>query len=128
MVLYVLETDGGRVVRDFFKEVEVRFAGGDLISNPFSNSVVKPINSKVWLVSFKPVYPPVYLFGVIWSVLSIVFGFGLWWLIPAVILFAQGFFFLSPFYVLFTILGLRKKGYKGRVVWLDKKEVIKRYL
>ena len=128
MVLYVLETEGGELVRKFFKETESRLSGGDLLTNPFSEGVVKSITSRVWMVNFKPVYPPVWLFGFVWSGISLLFGFGWWAVFPALILFLQGLMFLPAFYVFMNIRGLRKKGYTGVVKWLSLSEAVKRYV
>lgn len=129
MVLYIIETEGGEVVREFFKEVERGLRVNDLKRNPFSQGRIKAIAKGVYACSWKIVYPAIYPYSLIWFVLSLSFNFPLFWvLFPTGLLLAQGLFFNSLFYYYINVLGLRKKGYKGSIKLIRHSEAIRRYL
>lgn len=128
MVSIVVETQGGKDVRTFFNEVKKRLLGGDLYSNPFSDAIVKRLSKGVYYLSFKPVYPQVWRWSIVWFVMANIFGFGLFWVItPALLLLSQVIMFINPTYYLYVILGLRKSGYKDRIKFLRPSEAMRRY-
>ena len=126
MVLFSLEVEESFTAKQFFNKTRASLIGGDLITNPFSNGFVKVIDRNLYVIGFKPVYPQVWWWGLIWVVMANFFGFGNWYWLVAGALFAQALFFISPIYILMAILGLRKAGYKGKVRIISKAGTIRR--
>jgi hypothetical protein len=118
------------VAKNFFRLVDKRLSESNIVRNPFKGYVRVFANKEELFIGLEldPVYPPVYYWGVVWVFLFfIIWGFT-WWLLPGVILFSLIFFYSRFFFYLFTIFGLRKAGYKGKVKLLSSQKTIERLL
>lgn len=127
MVIFGVETEKeSKAVDRFYKEVDEKLQGDNLVKNPFIGYVRR--YGLVAVVKMHPVYPRVYWFGLLSLVLSVFFrGFGWsWWHLPGFILLGISFFWSRYCFYTLLLLGLKKKGYRGKVKLLRDQYTINR--
>lgn len=108
-------------------ETKARFKIPDMYKNPFYANL-KKIGDEIYIISIDPIYPPFYMAGFLGIMLAFAFtGFSLW-LIPGVAISSLGFFWATPFYYIFLRLGLRKKGYKGKVELIRNNDILRIFI
>lgn len=115
----------------FLDETEERLKSNSLLTNPFTTGFKQLVTIKgeaITLIKIEPVYFNYAQFG--WLLAFGVFMFkGLsYWLIPGIILGCFGIFWSDWFYWKLLKLGIRKNGYKGKLVRLKPKEVIEKVI
>lgn len=112
-------------------ESDKRLQNPNITKNPFTGRIKEvTVNQfvKTYVVVMDPLYPPFYWFGLIGAIVPLFFTgirFSLW-LLPGLILFSTGIFWSSLFVYLGLRVGLYKKGYKGEIHKISRKELIRR--
>ena len=109
MVCFGIEIKNARA-RGRFLEIKGRLASDNLVKNPFL-ARIRENNKGFFLVSIKPVWPPVWAYGVIFGGFGSILAWGFWaWLFFAVFcaaLFLSLWWWFAPLYFLFFYLGMR---------------------
>lgn len=113
-----------------FNEIIERGTEQNIVKNPFViNATLKSLKENFFFVlDIVPVYPPVHWFGYLLLFPFIYFGWFNFFLIFPLVLIGLGFFWSETFYKLMLIAGLRKKGYKDKIKFLSKKDIIRRLM
>lgn len=108
MVLFIVKTEVNKKSKQYFKEVGERLKGDSLGKNPFNRSLIKSFGEYT-VISFNPVYPPLYYMGFAGFLLAIVFGWGLWSYFVSAFFSLQGVFFSKYFYYYVSKYAYSKK-------------------
>lgn len=67
--------------------------------------------------------PPLYLLGFLFCAIAFIFN-AFFWLVPAGVFFFTGLLFTPIWYALMFYVGLKKKGYRGRVKFISSGKVL----
>jgi len=135
MVVFGCLIDNDVLVYDFIKETTDRLKNVNAVSNPFIENKIsyKVIDdNKLLFISYlKPFYPKFYYFGFVWLLIAVLFNktFFSWWYVPALIIIFVGYIiFHSKFFFYVFKKGLLKKGFTGKIVYLNHENIIMRWL
>jgi hypothetical protein len=116
MAFFIVKTRNEPLVRSFFSDVKARLENDDLLKNQYRGNIFFKAKDKeaYFFIKMSPIWFGFYKFGIFPFILGLFF-MKVWLWLPGLIILGFGFFW-SPFFLFFLIfLGLRKKGYKGRV-------------
>lgn len=102
--------------RLFFEEVEINLKK-NFLKAPFGEKNIKRMNKGFYIVDLVPSYPKVFYFGLFFLFGSLVFNdFNLSWVsFFGLILFSTGLFWSKYFQFYMLRIGLKKKGFVGKV-------------
>lgn len=127
MSIFCIKIIGNKYSKEFFNETIDRLKEENIVKNPFRGkifSITKP-PLDYYILDLTPVYPKIHAIGIYLLVIAFIFGGFSLWLLPGAIIYSFGFFSSSLFYYLMVILGLRKKGFKGKVKLVGKTRIIR---
>jgi hypothetical protein len=82
------------------------------------------LSNKLTVLDIKPIYPPIFWFVAVPLIVGMVFG----WLVVVIIgllILSTGLLWTKYFFYLMIILGLRKEGYKGKVVLVNEATLVR---
>lgn len=117
MATFAVEIEGGKGL-SFMKDTQLRLQNPSLAQNPFQGKIVNMQsqgNKDYYLIHMKPIYPRIYLMGLLWMMIAFMFnGVGVW-LLPGILLFGTGAIWSKFFFYSVMRIGLRKQGYKGKI-------------
>lgn len=114
MALIGIRTSVSVDAKSFWSKTFHRLNTDDLARNPF-DAKIKLISPTLTVLDIKPIYPPFFWFGLVPLIVGFSFGWPLVILLGALI-FCTGVFWSKYFFYLMIVLGLRKEGYKGKVI------------
>lgn len=118
MAVFCVLLEKRKEVKDFFFFVKDKLSSNNLINNPFLGNI-RLFDKKeeyVLILSMKPLYPNFSFFGwlILFAMILFFNSFSYLMIIPF-ILGLLGFFWSSTFFYIMACLGLRKKGYCGKI-------------
>ena len=131
MAIVGLVTDKDPKAVDCFRKIiDKSKAEKGIAKNPFNIKHKIKLGSEdlFFLLDIEPVYPPVYLYGLIILFVVLVFKWFNWFLLLPLCLLGLGFFWSPPFYYIMLFFSLKKNGYKGKIKVLSLKKIIRRLL
>lgn len=127
-MIFGLKTDKDEAVLNFYIETNKRLGRDDVVKNPFGLSKIGFImrEDKVYLVcDLNPVWPDFSGYLFIIGFIPLLFGFFktsiFFYVLGLIVLFLWSRYFFS----LMMYLGLRKKGYKGKIRLVKDQELLK---
>jgi len=121
-----VELEKQDAVMVYMAETEERLKGNSILTNPFTGKIrLLLLEDKLqYLIDMTPVYPKVYMGGVlVFGIPALFFGVG-WWLIPGVCIMALYFLWTKWFIYLALRAGLKKARYKGKVKVLSNEDML----
>jgi len=130
MAIIGLSVDNTVETKKYFKDLDLKGSDDDMVKNPFIVKSAKFLNQQnfFYVLSIRPVYPQVFLFGYMLVGIFLFLGWFNAFLILPFSLAATHFLWSKYFYQLIFFLGLRKVGYKGKIKYFKNQEIIKRLL
>lgn len=120
MAVFSVKVNRSKIVDEFVSQVSARLLLPNVVKNPFEGKIkVFPKDDKeLIVVSLKPIYPSIWLVGLVFIVPCLVW-FSWWLFVPGLIFFCLSFFWSSPFFYIIFYRGLRRSGYKGSIKLLS---------
>ena len=127
MALLCIETIPSGLVDRYFKKVHEKLHEKDLVRNAFTGGV-KKFGGGLYGVHMRPIYPPVYIIGLLYVVVFLFFNRfqWSWWLLPGIIVGLTGVFYSAWFFYTMLYFGLRKLGYEGKIHFLTCSQFMRR--
>lgn len=130
MAVFGIECDKNEIVNNFFARFRKEIEKPDIIKNPFKARFIKLMTyseeKDIFIIQIAPIYPPYYLYGGLYIIIALLFTWPnspgdliRWYLWPGYFIYLTGIFYSSRFYFLMTKLGMRKIGYKGKLIYLN---------
>jgi len=127
MAVIGLITENKEVLKDVFKGIIFKSKEKNFVKNPFSiKAKLEEKDDLFFLMEITPLYPPVFWLGFVLLIPFIIFEWFNFFLIMPLLLLGIGFFWSKTFYLLVLKASIRKKGYKGQLRFLSKKDIIRR--
>jgi len=127
LALFGVSIIENQVTKKFFYETKKRFKAKDLFKNPYDNGILS-FNPGEYIILMDPVYPKVYWLGFMLLTISIFFTQKIfsWWNLPGAFISLSYLFFSGRFFFFMLSRGLRNKGYKDKIVYLNLNKVSRR--
>lgn len=97
-----------------------------LMINPWNVSY-RQVDKDFYIFDFEPKAPKIYLLGLIFLIVAVVFRGGGWWLSVPLFIMSSSIFWMPRYYYFMMLLGMRKQGMKGSTRYVDSFEVVKRW-
>lgn len=127
MARFAVSVEECRESRDFFAKTSQRLKSREILRNPFLGGV-KRVQRGVFVVEMTALYPNFAIWGLGMIVASLVF-FGVGWTqIPGIMVSLTGLPRSSWVLYAGLVRGLRREGYQGKVAYLRKNEVLRRWM
>ena len=125
MAIFGLKVTNDIIESKFFMDLSMRMKDGNFIKNPFTGGV-RSLNDSIYLVSMTPIWiniaPLALLIGMV--------SFLLWgwtnWLIVFIAITLSGVLWTPYFYYFMFILGLKKQGYKHKILYVSTDELMEK--
>ena len=133
MAIFGVVVENKELPKQFFKEVKERLGTTDLVHNPFTGGVIPFIKGSVkgetevdraYIIKMSPFYVNFTIPGAIFTAILFFFWPRIWLGIVVVVFLVLSLFWSGKFYYYIMKMGLKKKGYEGKVVYLKPKEII----
>lgn len=122
-----IEGEKDPMLIDVFQSIIEKSKSHDLLKNPFKiNAKIYKSNKLFFLMDITPIYPPVFWFGFILLIPFLIFQWFNFFLIIPLLFICLGFLWSSTFYLIILKASIKKQGYKGKLIVLSKKEIIRR--
>lgn len=127
MVAFGVESEETKELLRFVLETNGRLQDKNLVNNPFVGRI-KILVPNTYVLDMTPIYPRLYLFGLITLFATIIFSRAWVWYIPSIVILSVGLLWSRYFFYLFFVLGSRKAGHKKKIKLLTGQETIRRFL
>lgn len=115
MAVFGVRLPAEQKTEKFIEETRNRFAGDNIIKNPFRADIRQFGN--VYIFKMDPVYPNVTWVGWMGAFATFFFAGWTYWLIPSILIGCLGFFFTGRFFYQIFSVSCKKKGIKcGRML------------
>lgn len=126
MAVFSIQLDNNEMI-DYLRDCNYRLQNNNLLENPFRAKICD-IKDNTYIIRMLPVYPPAYILGFV-SLIPMLLFFGFkWFLIFPLIITLSGVFWSKWFFYFMLRIGLRKKGYNGKIRLLGNNEMMERVL
>jgi len=124
MTVFLFKTEESDIADEYINELKERSQNPNMFINPFYIDVqrLRPLDNMT-AVRIKPIYPNVSPIGWVMAVIGIIFQSKLA-LIVGLLISALGILWTSWFYFWIIKLGMRKKGFKGRIDIVPKSKAL----
>lgn len=130
MAVFGISLDRHYSAMKFMLATEQRLQSTNVMRNPFTGGVLYagegPGERDVYGVVMEPLYPKVWLIGLVWIAASILLGGSWGWYVPGLIMLGLGFFWSVAFMYIGLRIGIKRSGYAGRVRLVTKGELVRR--
>ena len=134
MAIFGVLMDDKETANNFIEATKERLRKGNLATNPFTACIKTitqierekdiAVQKKLHIIDIEPIYFNYPLLGAFTSLVLLVVSY--WALIPLAVFLFFSLFWSGHFYYLIFKLGLKKAGYKGKIVRVSLKEVVRR--
>jgi len=130
MASFGSEIEDCKTIDVFVNETNERLKEQNLVNNPFIDSKAIHLTNTI-AIHLKPVYPNYPLIAFFFIFFPILYFKGIsWssWYIPSIVFLGLSCLWSNRFLYFIMKLGLRKKGYKGKIKLLNNNETIRRLI
>jgi len=119
MAIFAVETEKDIKANEFMELSNNRLQSSNLVTNPFNGGIkkIEGNNKNTYLVYMQPIYPRLYIAGIFFLIITLVFTkFRLsLWLIPSILILCTGILWSGQFFYFILKKGLRKHGFTGAI-------------
>lgn len=133
-MIFAFTTTATMPLLKFVCDTNARLSKHNIVKNPFEGHIYlipkkNGDNSLTYAVDMEPVYPKVWIFGLIMLAFAVaITGQINSWAIFPLMIFSAGVLWTRYFYILMLTLGLRKAGHKDKIKIITSMEIIRKLL